>query len=327
MAVEWGDPRLARRRLARTAAPTDSATQSWQGALIDTNLKGRLVHSIGVEQPIMLTEATVTANRIVLDWTHDGQPGHLIAKSPNGIHFSGRYGYGRERAGFECELTLYRSNHEDLLYGTWRQHDTELVGTLILRLPKAVEARLAEIALTGDVRQSAQRQRAADAPPAKQDAPVAAEGKVAALRLAPGTSAKTPSPRTAKPATKMAWTNRPPAVDQTEKKQAAPAAPQPAPATPPASASVDHLLVLTAEQFGQYDRAELEKELLAAPVSALFKVAHNALAADLRGMAARMFAERYGDPPLSPPPKPARPVETPEMKARKRRSSRHKTNR
>ena len=49
-------------------------------------------------------------------------------------------------AGFECELTLYRSNHEDLLYGTWRQHDTGQVGTLILRLPKAVETRLSETA-------------------------------------------------------------------------------------------------------------------------------------------------------------------------------------
>jgi hypothetical protein len=97
---------------------------------------------------------------------------------------------------------------------------------------------------------------------------------------------------------------------------------------PPSSASVDHLLSITSEQFGKRDRGELEKELLAAPVSALFKVAHNALAAEMRGVAARMFADRYGDVPPIPEAKPAaRPAETPEMKARKRRSSRHKTNR
>jgi hypothetical protein len=57
-------------------------------------------------------------------------------------------------------------------------------------------------------------------------------------------------------------------------------------------------------------------------------VAHNALADEVRGIAARMFADRYGDLPASTSPKPpARPTETPEMKARKRRSSRHKTNR
>jgi hypothetical protein len=106
------------------------------------------------------------------------------------------------------------------------------------------------------------------------------------------------------------------------------AAVQPVPAAPPASASVDHLLTITSEQFGERERAEWEHELLAAPVSALFKVAHNAQAAEMRGLAARMFADRYGDLPPSPAPKPAaRPAETAESKALKRRSSRHKTNR
>ena len=326
------------------------------------NLKGRLVHSTGVEQPITLTEAAVTANRIALDWTHNGQPGHLIAKSPNGIHFSGRYGYGAQTAGFECELTLYRSNHEDLLYGTWRQPDTGMVGTLILRLPKAVESRLSEIARTGDMRESVTGPRAAQALPSEDDSSVeiddaattrrnasaAGEGKVAPLRLAPGTSARMPAPRPSKVVPKGTSATRPPEAGRPASKpplaaatapgagpaiDGSAAAPQPAAPVPlaaaaPSSATIDHLLSITSGQFAQRDRAALEKELLLAPVSALFKVAHNALAAEMRGIAARMFAERYGDLPPSPSPKPApRPAETPEMKARKRRSSRHKTNR
>ena len=50
----------------------------------------------------------------------------------------------------------------------------------------------------------------------------------------------------------------------------------------------------------------MEKELLAAPVSALFKVAHNAAADEVRGMAARMFTDRYGDLPASTAPNPRR---------------------
>jgi hypothetical protein len=311
-----------------------------------------LVHSIGVEQTVTLTEAAVTANRIALDWSHNGQPGHLIAKSPNGIHFSGRYGYGQQTAGFECELTLYKSSHEDLLYGTWRQPDTGQVGTLILRLPRAVESRLSEIARTGDVRESAEGERAAhsvsatasspaedaDAPPARRNVSTAAEGKVAPLRLAPGTSAKLPVPRPSKVVPKAALRSteperlapKEPARAPTEPAAAPISAPpqQPAPALPPSSATVDHLLSVTSEQFAERDRAELEKELLAAPVSALFKVAHNALAPEMRGIAAQMFSDRYGDLPPGTPPKPAaRPAETPESKALKRRSSRHKTNR
>ena len=134
-----------------SAGECASATQYRQGAPINTNLKGRLVHSPGVEQPITLTEAVVTPHRIALDWSHDGQQGHLIAKSTNGTHFSGRYGYGRKTQGFECELTLYKSNHEDLLYGTWRQQDTGQAGTLILRLPsRAIEGRLSETARPSD---------------------------------------------------------------------------------------------------------------------------------------------------------------------------------
>ena len=74
---------------------------------------------------------------MALDWNHDGRQGRLIAKSTDGTHFSGRYGYGRNAANFECELTLYRSAHEDLLYGTWREPDSEHEGTLILRLPES----------------------------------------------------------------------------------------------------------------------------------------------------------------------------------------------
>jgi hypothetical protein len=88
------------------------------------------------------------------------------------------------------------------------------------------------------------------------------------------------------------------------------------------------LLAITSEEFGQRDQRAIETELREAPVSALFKVAHNAAAAEVRGLAARMFAARYGDLPPNTAAQPkARPVETPEMKARKRRSSRHKAKR
>jgi hypothetical protein len=307
---------------------TQQARSNKQGALINTNLKGRLVHSIGVEQTVTLTAAAVTANRIVLDWDHEGRPGHLIAKSPNGVHFSGRYGYGHQASSFECELTLYRSNHEDLLYGTWRQADTEQVGTLILRLPKAVENRQPDMAETADAQENIEGPQAAHSQPA-------GEGKVAALRLAPGTSGKMPPARPSKVGPKAASAIRPGDAGRPATKEpvapvepVAAVVPQPAAAPPPSSASVDHLLSVTSEQFAARDRAAWEKELLAAPVSALFKVAHNALAAEMRGLAGQMFADRYGDVPPGPEAKPpARPVETPEMKARKRRSSRHKTNR
>jgi hypothetical protein len=315
------------------------------------NLKGRLVQSTGVEQSITLTDAVITANRIALDWDHNGQQGHLIAKSTNGIHFSGRYGYGRKSPGFECELTLYKSNHEDLLYGTWRQLDTGQVGTLILRLPgRAIETRSADTAPPSEDSPPGEADspaEIADAPETRRNGPAAGEGKVAPLRLAPGTSGKMPSPRPTKAQptkaqSNVAWTNRSPEGRPAPKEStagaeaipsAAGSAPQPpvalAPvAQPPASGQIDHLLLITSEQFAACDRGAMEKELLAAPVSALFKVAHNALAAEVRGMAASMFAQRYGDLPENPGPKPpTRPAETPEMKARKRRSSRHKTNR
>ncbi len=342
-----GRPAAAFPRLQHclTRRPHVTEIQDRLGALINTNLKGRLVHSPGVEQPITLTEAVVTDHRVALDWSRNGQQGHLIAKSTNGTHFSGRYGYGQKTQGFTCELTLYKSNHEDLLYGTWRQHDTGEVGTLILRLPsRMAETALAETARSGDPSELAEGSTNIDSSPAQggaaaeiADSPAPGErrlpprrGAVAPLRLAPGTSKEIPSPRPSKVAAAPQRTEASrPATRQPAVVPIAPApvwVPQPPAAMPPASGQIDHLLAITPEQFAEQDRGAIEKELLSAPVSALFKVAHNALAPEMRGLAARMFADRYGELPASTSPKPpAKKVESPEMKAHKRRSSRRKS--
>ena len=73
------------------------------------------------------------------------------------------------------------------------------------------------------------------------------------------------------------------------------AAARPAPASG-SSAQADHLLSLTDEQFELCDRRRVDAELSAAPISALFKLAHQAKAAELRTLAASLFAERYRAP-------------------------------
>ncbi len=90
------------------------------------------------------------------------------------------------------------------------------------------------------------------------------------------------------------------------------------------SAQADHLLSLTDEQFELCDRRRVDAELSAAPLSALFKLAHQAKAAELRTLAASLFAERYRAPvnPTSTQGTP-RKKESPELRAQKRRSSRH----
>ncbi len=99
------------------------------------HLKGRIVHGLGVEETIAIEQAVVSAERIALDWNQNGRACHLIAKSPNGSHFKGRYNFRRDASDCECELTLYKSAHESLLYGTWREQQSGLMGTLVIRLP------------------------------------------------------------------------------------------------------------------------------------------------------------------------------------------------
>ncbi len=104
------------------------------------NFQGRVAHCLGAEEKITLEVAVVTAERIALDWSQDGRIGYLIARSVGGSHFQGRYGYPQEKSDYECELTLFSGQHEDLLFGTWRERDTDLGGTLAFRLPTRMTA-------------------------------------------------------------------------------------------------------------------------------------------------------------------------------------------
>jgi hypothetical protein len=53
---------------------------------------------------------------------------------------------------------------------------------------------------------------------------------------------------------------------------------------------------MSQEQFNQADKSQLTSDLNAAPVSAVFKLAHNAKTDSLRALAEQVFAKRYGQP-------------------------------
>jgi hypothetical protein len=262
------------------------------------NFQGRIVHCRAAEEKITVEQAVVTEDRISIDWSQDGRPGYLIAKSTGGTQFQGRYGHRQEESDYECELTLFKSDHEVLLFGTWRDQNSARKGTLVVRLPaRAIES---------DPQESG-RLSARETAVERGTTVIAASAKLSA-KISSATPTESAPAHAADTAT-----------------SAAAVLPTAGPATPPLSSrQIDHLLSITAEQFAERDRIEIEQELAAAPVSALFKLAHNALAADLRALAAQMFAERYRAEPLSTRPAvPTRQKESPELRAQKRRSSRH----
>jgi hypothetical protein len=274
------------------------------------NFNGRIVHCTAAEQRITVGGAVVTADRLSLDWNQDGRTGYLIAKSTNGNHFQGRYGYRQEKSEYDCELTLFQAKHEDLLYGTWRERNSDRQGSLVIRLPaRTIEASPPAAADAPWEEATAEPQTAAEPSAAAVRVPAVAvsAAKVAVMPAAKVAVTPTPAPVNPAPPVRSVSPTRPIVVSLS-------------------STQVDHLLSITAEQFAERDRQQIEQELLAAPVSALFKLAHNAAATDLRALAAKMFADRYGAAPVSNSPvRTPRATESPEMRAQKRRSSKHRT--
>jgi hypothetical protein len=61
---------------------------------------------------------------------------------------------------------------------------------------------------------------------------------------------------------------------------------------PAPSAHLDHLLEMSPDQFDQADRMSIVQELNVAPLSAVFKLAHNAKAVALRSKASDVFSKR-----------------------------------
>jgi hypothetical protein len=299
------------------------------------NPNGQVFRSSEIEKISQVTPILVTPKRITLDWSQNGEIGHLDAKSKDGVHFHGQYGCVPNDADFKCELTLYQGQGEQLLFGTWWENGTARQGILAFRLPAKVApssewptTASTSPAVPAQAEQPARMQPArpqpAKSPQPASQRPATSDHQPASQRLPPWEQ-----PAAVKPPSAAREPMRPTAQPPLPRGPAAPAATPASVATPaPASAQIDHLLAMTAEQFEREDHASLEKELAGAPLSAVFKVAHNALSPELRTLADSVFTNRYGGLADALPPAPVqRPSEPPEFKAIKRRSSRHSKNR
>ncbi len=95
---------------------------------------GQLYIATGNQEPLTITEAIVTSDRIFVEWTRGEQIGHLEATSNNGVTFSGEFREPVEGRPGTCELTLYKSLHEYLLFGSWVHTPSAQRGTWAFRL-------------------------------------------------------------------------------------------------------------------------------------------------------------------------------------------------
>lgn len=249
------------------------------------NLTGEVFCALDVESDYRVTDAIVTPHRISIDWEEDDVKAHLDTTSRDGIHFKGNYGYRTKHSDFEFELTLFKSKQEYLLFGTWCEHDTGDEGIWVFRLHKK-EAKPRKGAAATKPRQTPVRSVRKDSSSTK---PSSSISRRAARAVADRSSVR--SAQNGKKASAPA--TEPPRVRRPEMcRTAAPATKIPAPSPPP-SAQLDHLLQITPNQFDELDRLKLTAELNAAPLSAVFKLAHNAKAPAVRSEAAKAYTNRY----------------------------------
>jgi hypothetical protein len=97
-------------------------------------MTGDLYWSSGVEPNSKVIEAIITPKRISIDWSDKEGDWHLEGSSSDGERFKGNYGKSKTSPNFEFELTLFRNRSEQLLFGTWIEHDSGDEGTWALRL-------------------------------------------------------------------------------------------------------------------------------------------------------------------------------------------------
>ena len=103
-------------------------------------MTGDLFWADGVEPNSKVIEAVVTSKRISIDWSDRGERWHLDGSSGDGETFKGNYGKSTTSSNYEFELTLFRNKSEQLLFGTWIEHDSGHEGTWALRLRESSSA-------------------------------------------------------------------------------------------------------------------------------------------------------------------------------------------
>jgi hypothetical protein len=101
---------------------------------------GQMFYWDGKEVTKIVTEAVITQDRVAIDWDEGEHLGHLEAKSTDGIHFSGHYGYPVTYDVYRCEFTLYKAEDEVLLYGTWYEANAGWEGVWLFKLSPAPTA-------------------------------------------------------------------------------------------------------------------------------------------------------------------------------------------
>jgi hypothetical protein len=86
-----------------------------------------------------ITDAVIADRRISVDWIEGGEAAHLEAKSKDGIHFRGNFGYTKADPACSFELRRFTSAQDVLLLGSWINMRGEEGGWLFL-IPGAANA-------------------------------------------------------------------------------------------------------------------------------------------------------------------------------------------
>jgi hypothetical protein len=83
-----------------------------------------------------IEDAVLTASKIALDWTEDGEQFHLVAHSKDGGHtYKGNYGYPAPNKDWVMELERYSGpNKSVLLIARWHQTDNGNAGANLIEL-------------------------------------------------------------------------------------------------------------------------------------------------------------------------------------------------
>ena len=249
-------------------------------------LTGEVFCALDVESDYRVTDAIVTPRRISIDWEEDDVKAHLDTTSRDGIHFKGNYGYPTKHSDFEFELTLFKAKHEYLLFGTWCEHDTGDEGVWAFRL-WAMAAKRTKSTIKSrpstvrPIQRNSPTPKRSSSPSRQMERPASKPQRPPLGSVQNGVTSGVPK------------TESPQERQRTEVQKAAVAATTvPTPILPP-SAQLDHLLEITPDQIDQMDRLKFTAELNAAPLSAVFKLAHNAKAPAVRSEAAKAYTNRY----------------------------------
>jgi hypothetical protein len=261
-------------------------------------LKGELFYALEIEADCSITDAIVTPRRISIDWSEGDAEAHLDATSRDGVHFQGYYGYPEKDSDFEFELTLFKAKHEYLLFGTWCEHDSGAEGMWVFRL-STKSTKTHTVKTANKPRSSVGRSVRNDNSVQKPSPSASKQGKPQ------DSKPSRPSPRSAQNGLTKSVVRIESSQDQPKpepKKETGRAVKLP-PASPPPSAQLDHLLEITLDDFEKADQVAIARALNSAPLSAVFKLAHNAKAAAVRSKAADVYAKRYVSvaAPLSTP--------------------------